>query len=228
MNETTVIAASEAKAKFSELLERTRKGEGFAITLHGEAVAKLVSAKGPSLGDVQAAIIEMKSRRMTPADDSESSRQAKAPDQGPRQSRPAMNFVVDASFALAWVLKDESTVETDKILDLLGRGSKAFVPALWRWEIANALLNVERRKRATKAEVGRHLSLLQSFPIDVDEAAVNGAWNATLLLAQQYGLTSYDAAYLELAIRRGLPLASLDTDLQAAAKAAKVEVFAGK
>jgi prevent-host-death family protein len=65
MSETTVIAASEAKAKFSELLERTRKGEGFAITLHGEEVAKLVPAKGPSLGDVQAAIVEMKSRRIT-------------------------------------------------------------------------------------------------------------------------------------------------------------------
>ncbi len=65
MSETTVIAASEAKAKFSELLARTRKGEGFAITLHGEEVAKLVPAKGPSLGDVQAAIAEMKSRRIT-------------------------------------------------------------------------------------------------------------------------------------------------------------------
>jgi prevent-host-death family protein len=65
MNGTTMIAASEAKAKFSELLERTRKGEEFAITLHGEAVAKLIPAKGPSLGDVQAVIAEMKSRRIT-------------------------------------------------------------------------------------------------------------------------------------------------------------------
>ena len=65
MNGTTVIAASEAKAKFSELLERARKGEGFAITLHGKEVAKLVPAKEPSLGDVQAAITEMKSRRIT-------------------------------------------------------------------------------------------------------------------------------------------------------------------
>jgi prevent-host-death family protein len=65
MNGTTVIAASEAKAKFSELLERARKGEGFAITLHCKEVAKLVPAKVPSLGDVQAAITEMKSRRIT-------------------------------------------------------------------------------------------------------------------------------------------------------------------
>lgn len=138
-----------------------------------------------------------------------------------------MNFTVDASFALAWVLKDEATAATDKVLDSLGRGSKAFVPALWHWEIANALLGVERRKRATNAEVGRHLTLLQSYPIEIDEVAVHRAWAATHSLAQQYKLTSYDAAYLELAIRRGLPLASLDTDLLSAAKAEKIEVFDG-
>ncbi len=64
MNGTTVIAASEAKAKFSELLERTRKGEGFAITLHGEEVAKLIPANRLSLGDIQAAIAEMKLKRI--------------------------------------------------------------------------------------------------------------------------------------------------------------------
>ena len=64
MNATTVIAASEAKAKFSELLERTRQGEGFAITLHGEEVAKLLPAKGRILTEIQSAIAEMKSRRI--------------------------------------------------------------------------------------------------------------------------------------------------------------------
>jgi predicted nucleic acid-binding protein len=139
-----------------------------------------------------------------------------------------MNFVVDASFALAWVLKDEATLETDKILDSLGRGARAFVPALWRWEIANALLNVERRKRATNMEVGRHLTLLQTFPIEVDEAAVDQAWTATQSLAQQYRLTSYDAAHLELAIRRGLPLATLDDALEVAARAENLAVLTGK
>jgi prevent-host-death family protein len=65
MNATTVIAASEAKAKFSELLERTRQGEGFAITLHGEEVAKLLPAKGRSLSEIQSAIAGMKSKRIT-------------------------------------------------------------------------------------------------------------------------------------------------------------------
>ncbi len=65
MKATTVIAASQAKAKFSELLERTRQGEGFAITLHGEEVARLVPAKGPSLSEIQSAIAGIKSRRIT-------------------------------------------------------------------------------------------------------------------------------------------------------------------
>jgi predicted nucleic acid-binding protein len=138
-----------------------------------------------------------------------------------------MNFVVDASFTLAWVLKDESTPETDKVLDSFGRGARDYVPALWRWEIANALLGVEKRKRATNIEVGRHLTLLQTYPVQVDEAAVDQAWTTTHALAQRYKLTSYDAAYLELAIRRGLPLATLDAALQAAARAEIVEVFAG-
>jgi predicted nucleic acid-binding protein len=136
-----------------------------------------------------------------------------------------MNFIVDSSFALAWVMKDEAGPETDKILDSLGRGAKAFVPALWHWEIANALLGAEKRKRATKTEINAHLLLLRSLPIEVDEVAINQAWGATHLLAQQHALTSYDAAYLELAIRRGLPLATLDEALQAAAIIEKVQLL---
>jgi predicted nucleic acid-binding protein len=139
-----------------------------------------------------------------------------------------MNFVVDSSFALAWVLKDETTPETDKALDSLGQGAKAFVSALWRWEMANALLTVEKRKRATMTEVNGHLSLLRSLPIEMDETAPDQAWSITHSLAQKHKLTSYDAAYLELAIRRGLPLATLDSDLAAAAKAEKVELLPAK
>jgi predicted nucleic acid-binding protein len=139
-----------------------------------------------------------------------------------------MNFIVDSSFALAWVMKDEAGPETDKILDSLGRGDKAFVPALWHWEIANALLGAEKRKRATKTEINAHLLLLRSLPIEVDEVAINQAWGATHWLAQQHALTSYDAAYLELAIRRGLPLATLDEALQAAVKIEKVPLLPEK
>jgi predicted nucleic acid-binding protein len=139
-----------------------------------------------------------------------------------------MNFAVDSSFALAWVFKDETTPETDKVLDSLGQGAKALVPALWRWEIANALLTAEKRKRATMAELNGHLLLLRSLPIEVDETAHDQAWNVTHSLAQKHKLTSYDAAYLELAIRRGLPLATLDSDLVAAAKVENVHLLPAK
>ena len=139
-----------------------------------------------------------------------------------------MNFVVDSSFALAWVLKDETTPDTDKVLDSLGHGAKAFVPALWRWEIANALLMVERRKRATIAEINGHLSLLRSLPIEFDETAHDQAWTVTFSLARKYKLTSYDAAYLELAVRLGLPLATLDSELIAASKMEEVDLLPAK
>ena len=139
-----------------------------------------------------------------------------------------MNFIVDSSFALAWVMKDEAGPETDQVLDSLGQGAKAFVPALWHWEIANGLLKVERQKRATRPEIRGHMLLLQSLPIGVDEAALNQAWGATHLLAQKHRLTSYDAAYLELAIRRGLPLATLDKELAAAARIEKVPLLPEK
>lgn len=136
-----------------------------------------------------------------------------------------MNFVADCSIAMAWLLKDEATEETDEVLDLLGRGASAVVPALWRWEVSNVLLMAERRRRITKGEVNSHLSLLGSLPIVPDEMATNQAWNSTYLLAQKHGLTSYDAAYLEVALRRGLPLASLDSQLRQAAKAEKLDVL---
>lgn len=139
-----------------------------------------------------------------------------------------MNFIVDSSFALAWVMRDEAGPATDQVLDSLGRGATAFVPALWHWEIAHVLLSVERQKRAAKTEIQAHLRLLQSLPIEVDEMALDQAWGATHLLAQQHRLTSYDAAYLELAIRRGLPLATLDKELVAAAKIQKVPLLPEK
>lgn len=136
-----------------------------------------------------------------------------------------MNFVADCSMTMAWLLKDEAALSTDLVLDLLGQGAIAFVPALWRWEVSNVLLLAERKKRITKGEVNSHFSLLSSLPIEYDEVAISQAWNATHILAQEHKLTSYDAAYLELALRRELPLASLDAELRAASKAEKVEVL---
>lgn len=136
-----------------------------------------------------------------------------------------MNFVADCSVTMAWLFKDEAGPATDKLLDSLGSGASAFVPALWRWEVSNVLLLAERKKRLDKSDAASHLSHLSALPIEVDEGAAAQAWSATYLLAQKHRLTSYDAAYLELAIRRGLPVASLDAALRAAAKVEKVAVL---
>jgi predicted nucleic acid-binding protein len=104
----------------------------------------------------------------------------------------------------------------------------ALVPALWRWEVANALLMAERRSRITSADNYRHLAHLKALPIEVDALAFEEAWSGTHALARKHKLTVYDAAYLEAAIRHGMALGSLDTALRAAAKAEKVPLLPGK
>ena len=139
-----------------------------------------------------------------------------------------MNFVLDRSLAMAFVLSDEANPDTDEVLDSLGEGAKAFTPALWRWEVGNVLLMAEKRNRITSAESSRHLGSLQRLPIEQDEDAWQQAWNVAPLLARKHGLTLYDAAYLKLAIRRDVPLGSLDTDLRKAAKSEGVVVLPRK
>jgi predicted nucleic acid-binding protein len=136
-----------------------------------------------------------------------------------------LTFVLDSSLAMAFVFQDEATAETDKILDSFGRGVEAIAPPLWRWEIGNALLMAERRKRLTPAETVRHLQALEMLPIEADEDASRRAWDASLLLARAHKLTLYDAAYLELATRRGFPLGSLDRSLRTAARAEGVRLL---
>ena len=139
-----------------------------------------------------------------------------------------MNFVLDSSLTLAFVFQDEATTDTDKILDSLGQGSKAFTAPLWRWEVGNALLMAERRKRIMPADSQRHLTSLQLLPLELDDQASREAWHATILLARKHQLTLYDAAYLELSIRRGVALGSLDTDLRKAAKFEGVKLLPEK
>ena len=136
-----------------------------------------------------------------------------------------MTFVLDSSLAMAFVLGDEATPDTDRVLDDLGGGDEAVTPSLWRWEVGNALLMAERRKRITAADTNRHLSAFQALPISADEHAFQEAWTASLLLARTHALTLYDAAYLELAIRLGVPLGSLDTELRKAARAEGVKLL---
>lgn len=128
-----------------------------------------------------------------------------------------MSVVIDASVALAWCFEDEASAETDGIAERV-RDHGALVPSLWHLEVANVLLQSEKRGRITPADAVSRLELIGSLPIATDPETPNRAWREIVTLARSYKLTTYDAAYLELAARRGLPLASRAADLVAAAR----------
>jgi len=128
-----------------------------------------------------------------------------------------MPFVLDASLALAWHFEDEISEYADRVLDRLGE-DPAVVPSLWALEIANALVVAERRGRLSPAGVARAAELFLEVPISIHEVAPQSALGPVLDLARTHGMTTYDAAYLELAMREGLPLATEDEALRAAAE----------
>ncbi len=131
-------------------------------------------------------------------------------------------FVLDGSVTMAWFFGDEATPAVDGLLDRLGSGARALVAQHWSLEVGNTVLMAERRKRCTAAAAAHFMGILGSLPIDTDPETGSHAMAGTLALARTYGLTSYDAAYLELAMRTSLPLATLDGDLRSAAKKAGV------
>ena len=127
-----------------------------------------------------------------------------------------MSLVLDSSAALAWIYADEITPAIRQVFDLL-RENGAWVPSLWRLEVANILEMGVRRARHDVAFRDATLADLALLPINLDPETDRQAWGATLRLAERHRLTLYDAAYLELAQRLRLPLATLDSDLRAAA-----------
>lgn len=133
-------------------------------------------------------------------------------------------YVLDVSVTCAWCFADEASQEGWELLSLL-TGTSAHVPALWLWETSNVMLQAERRGRITPAALRTFLGLLETLPIQIDQAATGTAWHDTLALARAHQLTTYDAAYLELALRRSLPLATRDRALLAAAAAEGVAVL---
>jgi len=140
-----------------------------------------------------------------------------------RGSQVLIMLVVDASIALTWCFEDEVTEATEAIgtrVDSEG----AVVPDLWRLEVANALMLAERRGRLKRSNMEQRLELLAALPIAIDANTAIRAWTDTLLLARAERLTLYDAAYLELAIRRDIELATLDRDLRRAARKMGVAV----
>jgi predicted nucleic acid-binding protein len=133
-------------------------------------------------------------------------------------------FVLDNSLTLSWYFEDERGPYSVATLRALDDG-EAIVPPLWPYEVASGLLVGERRGRITPADTGRILGLLAVLPIRIDTSGHERARREVLELARREGLTSYDAAYLELALREGLPLATLDQRLKEAAGRVGVPEF---
>lgn len=134
------------------------------------------------------------------------------------------DFVIDNSVVMAWCFDDEANAYTDAIQDRLIE-HKAHVPVIWPLEVANVLLVAERKNRISKADSGHFISLLSQMPIEVEQGELERVFHDTMSLAREHGLTSYDASYLELAIRKGLPIASLDKAIKRAAKNIQLELI---
>ncbi len=132
----------------------------------------------------------------------------------------SLEFVLDCSATLPWLFASEATPATHRLLNQLSHGAKAWVPSLWHLEVGNVLLGAQRRGRVDKAGIEKFFASLAVYDIEVDCKTVALAWSKTFALGETFGLTIYDAAYLELALRRGIPLASLDKTLVAATKKA--------
>jgi predicted nucleic acid-binding protein len=132
-------------------------------------------------------------------------------------------FVLDCSVTVAWCLKDESSAYAQRVEEAI-RDSTAIAPALWPFEVANALVMAERRRRVSSVERDELLVIFDSLDI-VIEPAPDAVPHVLIALAQRHKLTVYDAAYLELAIRLGLPLATVDAELVRAARASGASIL---
>jgi predicted nucleic acid-binding protein len=136
------------------------------------------------------------------------------------------SFVADSSMAIAWVVPSQSTASSQRLHREIESGTRFVVPVLWFFEVANTLLILARRGKIDEREhsqARRYLHLLGAL---VDEEGSRLALGAIADLADQYSLSVYDATYLELSLRKNLPLASRDTALNRAAKAAGIETLA--
>ena len=136
-------------------------------------------------------------------------------------------FVLDNSVVMRWILESNKASDqayAEKVLKSFVN-MDAFVPNLWHLEAVNVLIGAEKRYEITTGEIEGFISQLENLPIHVDALTSHQAFNRTISLARAYNLSSYDAAYLELAVRAGIPLATLDKDLIKAAKNSSVEIY---
>jgi predicted nucleic acid-binding protein len=134
-----------------------------------------------------------------------------------------MAFVIDASVALAWCFEDEATALADRALSRLSE-EEGVAPSIWPLEVANGLRSAERRGRIDEREIPAAVRLMAALPVEVVPTGLEHALGDVLSIARAAGLSTYDAAYLDLALRRGLPLATADEFLARAAEATGVEL----
>lgn len=136
------------------------------------------------------------------------------------------HFVLDASIVLTWCFPDEESRKAEEIAERIALGDRVAVPGFWRHEILNALLVGEKRNRLTPELTRAFLADLNLLPVELDESPTAATvFEITMSLCRKHGLTAYDAAYLEIAMRGGYPLATADEDLRRAAIAEGVHIL---
>ena len=133
-------------------------------------------------------------------------------------------FVLDASIVLTWCFPDEEAQKAEKISERIALGDQPAVPAFWRHEVLNALLVGEKRKRLTNELIQSFINDLERLPAEIDTPAAGTVFHSTQDLCRKHGLTAYDAAYLELAMRHRIALATVDEALERAARAEGIEI----
>ena len=133
-------------------------------------------------------------------------------------------FVVDNSVVMSWCFKDETNQYADAVLDKLSE-AKAIVPSIWPLEVVNVLLVAERSKRLQQADSVRFITLLLQLPIEVEHEWPEKMMTELLALGRAKNLSSYDASYLDLAMRKDCPIATLDKRIRDAAKDVSVAIF---
>ncbi len=137
------------------------------------------------------------------------------------------DFVLDNSVAMRWLLESEKNSDqkyAESVLKSMAN-SNAHVPNLWQLEAISVLIGAEKRCETSLGEIEKFISQLENLPIHTDPSTARHAFNRTLTLARAYNISSYDASYLELAVRERLPLASLDKKLVKAARKADLEIY---
>lgn len=136
------------------------------------------------------------------------------------------DFVIDNSVVMSWCFMDEESSYADIILQSLA-DTQAIAPAIWPLEIGNVLVVAERQKRLSEADSVHFMALINDLPIKVIQEHHERMTKEIIALARKHRLSTYDASYLDLAMRKGLPIATQDTTLKRVAAECCIEIFSG-